>query len=62
MSTDIPTVIRALVVQASKEQRNPPIYDAAITEQPLRKPKSGEVMVKLLAAGFNRKDVSWPYA
>ncbi|KAF9473863.1 NAD(P)-binding protein [Pholiota conissans] len=57
MSPKLPATTRALVLQESKEQRKPLYHDAALVELPLAQPKPGEVVVKIVAVGFNHKDV-----
>ncbi|KAF8876125.1 hypothetical protein CPB84DRAFT_1883223 [Gymnopilus junonius] len=47
----------SLTIQSSKITQKPLYHDAVIVEQTLPTPKSGEVVVKIGAAGFNHKDL-----
>ncbi|KAF7305656.1 NAD(P)-binding protein [Mycena chlorophos] len=50
-SQSLPRTTRALVIR-----KNPPYHDAIVAEQPVPPLKDGEVLVKISAAGFNRRE------
>jgi hypothetical protein len=58
MSSNLPTITKAVVMQESKFPRKPLYHDASLIDRPLLPPKPGEVVVKMGAVGFNHKDVS----
>jgi len=58
MSSNLPTVTKAIVIQESKVPQNPLYHDANLIKRPLLAPKPDEVVVKMGAVGFNHKDVS----
>ena len=59
MSYTLPKYTKALTVQESIVPRKPTYHDAVLTKRPISPPKPGEVAVKLGAAGFNHKDVTF---
>lgn len=56
--TSLPETTRALVVKQSPPERNPLYHDAVIEERAIPTPlKEGQVVVKMGAVAFNRKDL-----
>ncbi len=55
----VPKTTRALVVRKAKETGKHVLHDAVLEEQrPIPQLKSGQVLVRVHAAGFNHRDVS----
>lgn len=55
----IPKTTRALVVRKAKETGKHVLHDAVLEEErPIPQLKSGQVLVRVHAAGFNHRDVS----
>lgn len=57
MSRSLPASTKALTLQKSTLQRKPVYHDAVLKEQPIPALKAGQVLVKISAASFNRRDV-----
>ncbi|KAI6129602.1 hypothetical protein EV401DRAFT_751750 [Pisolithus croceorrhizus] len=56
--TSLPETTRALVVKQSPPERNPLYHDAVIEERAIPTPlKEGQVVVKMGAVAFNRRDL-----
>lgn len=54
----MPSSFKALILQTQPEAPSKPTYnDVHVVERPLPALKHGEVLVKINAAGFNRREV-----
>ncbi|KAJ7032272.1 hypothetical protein C8F04DRAFT_1221926 [Mycena alexandri] len=56
MPASLPRTTKALVLQKTTTGRPPVLYDAVVQEQPILALKPGEVLVKIGAVSFNRRD------
>ncbi|KAJ7184834.1 hypothetical protein C8R46DRAFT_1065285 [Mycena filopes] len=56
MPTKLPQTTKALVLQKCGPERAPLLYDAVVVEQAIPALKAGEVLVKMGAVSFNRRD------
>ena len=54
----LPETTRALVLRKSLVEKNPTYHDAVVEVQAIPTLKEGEILVKMAAVGFNRRDVS----
>jgi hypothetical protein len=62
MSTQIPTTTRAFILGEKQTRtladgKSVPYYDASVEERELPEAGEGEVVVKVIAAGFNHREV-----
>jgi hypothetical protein len=53
-----PEWTRALVLKKCAAKAKPVYHDAVLEKRPLRQLQHGEILVKISAASFNRRDVS----
>jgi NADPH:quinone reductase-like Zn-dependent oxidoreductase len=53
-----PEWTRALVLKKCAAEAKPVYHDAVLEKRPLRQLQHGEILVKISAASFNRRDVS----
>jgi len=54
----LPETTRALVLRKSLIEKKPTYHDAVVEVQAIPTLKEGEILVKMAAVGFNRRDVS----
>ncbi|OJA20397.1 hypothetical protein AZE42_05356 [Rhizopogon vesiculosus] len=54
----IPEWTRELVVKKCSADTKPVYHDAVLEKRPLQQLKHGEILVKISAVSFNRRDVS----
>lgn len=57
-----PQRCKAVVLRKAVDQRGPYKFDAVLEDRTIPPLKDGQVLVKVEAAGFNRKEVSPWYA
>ena len=53
-----PEWTRALVIKKCSEEAKPVYHDAVLETRPLEQLKHGEVLVKMSAVSFNRREMS----
>jgi NADPH:quinone reductase-like Zn-dependent oxidoreductase len=58
MAGRTPEWTRALILKKCSAETKPVYHDVVLEKRPLRQLKHGEVLVKISAVSFNRRDVS----
>src|SRR5258707_754175 len=58
MASKTPEWTRALVIKKCSAEAKPAYHDAVLEKRPLQQLKHGEVLVKMSAMSFNRREVS----
>jgi NADPH:quinone reductase-like Zn-dependent oxidoreductase len=59
MSTTLPTTTKSLVLHKTDPVDGKVYHDAVLEDRPIPILEPGQLLVKVVAAGFNRRDVSY---